>query len=701
MRKCITIHKKIKAPISKEMTGLFFEDINYAADGGLYAELLENRAFEFVKASGHTGDYYTEFDGLYGWSALNSGEMLIVSGSPVAKENPHYLRFTAEAPGDGFTNKAYDGIYAKKGDKFTLSFYARNVGRLDHIEAGFLVADDCVANTSANNFPSASKSNASITDFQSGSCSLVSIKLDCPGEKELCSFKKYTVTLTSDDSLKGAKPVIFLPSRGTIEFDFFSLMPENAVAGIFRKDLFDLLKGIQPGFIRFPGGCIIEGNTLANRYNFKDTLKPLEHRKSNWNRWAVHGNDWREPKDHSEYDHYNQTYGIGYYEFFLLCEMLGAKPLPVLNVGLACQYQSYELVPIESEEFKDFLQDALDLISFANDPVDTAWGKVRASLGHPEPFNLEMVGIGNEQWETEKSEFFKRYTLFEKTIHDTYPDIKLIGSAGPDITSERYTAAWNFIRENASKKDNFVYAVDEHYYVRPQWLLDHVSFYDNYDRKIKVFAGEYAAHPEGSGTFNNYKVNTLEGALAEAAFLTGVERNADVVVLASYAPLFARLGYTQWSPDMIWFDAETAYGTPSYYVQLMYSRYTGSATLDTMGQHEVLYNEGLYYNPSIDENTGRIYVKIVNTNNEPVALSLNDESGSCLTPSEIVVLSGPSVTTCNPAGSLSGDTGNSFENPAATAYNSVENPENISLRTGDFDGDCITLEPNSFSIIIL
>lgn len=653
MRKDITIHTKIKAPISKEMTGLFFEDINYAIDGGLYAELFENRAFEFVKASGHTGDYYTEPDGLYGWNAVNSGELRIVSGSPVALENPHYLRFTAKAAGDGFTNKAYDGIFAKSGEGLTLSFYARNVGRLDYVEAGFSDGSKIIC--------------------------LTRIMLDCPGQKELCSFKKYTVSLIPEKDIRGAKPIILLPAEGTVEFDFFSLIPESAVAGIFRKDLFDLLNGIHPRFMRFPGGCIIEGNTLANRYNFKDTLKPLEHRKSNWNRWAVHGNDWGDHRDHSIYEDYNQTYGIGYYEFFLLCEMLGAKPLPVLNVGLACQYQSYELVSPESEEFKEFLQDALDLISFANDPIDTEWGKVRASLGHPEPFGLEMVGIGNEQWQTEKSRFFERYVLFEKTIHEKYPDIRLIGSAGPDITSERYTAAWKFIKENAAKIDNFVYAVDEHYYVRPQWLLDHTDFYDNYDRNVKVFAGEYAAHPEGSGTFNNYKVNTLEGALAEAAFLTGVERNSDVVVLASYAPLFARLEYTQWSPDMIWFDAEKSYGTPSYYVQLMYSRYTGTAVLDTKGQHEKLRDAGIYYNPTIDEETGSVYVKLVNTNEDDLYITLKDADGNVLNPKKILTLGGRDKS----------------------EYNSVSNPENIFITQSKYTTEEVFLPRNSFSVIIL
>lgn len=656
MDKTITIYNEVKAHVTPEMTGLFFEDINYAADGGLYAEMLENRAFEFVKVKGKKPDYYTEFDGGYGWECYGPGDINIVSGSPVAEENPHYLRFTAKEASAGFTNKAYDGVFLKKGESATISFYARNVGRFEKVTAAFLAEGQVKCETE--------------------------ILLKTQEMKALCPWIKYSAVITAEQDLKGALPLITVPAAGVIEFDFMSLMPNDAVDGIFRKDLFDLLKGIEPGFIRFPGGCIIEGNTLYNRYRFKDTLKPVEHRRSNFNRWAVHGNDWNPeiggPCEESIYSRYNQTYGIGYYEYFLLCEKLGAKPLPVLNVGLACQYQSYELVEIESEEFKDYLQDALDLIAFANEPADGKWGKVRASLGHPEPFNLEMVGIGNEQWETKEVRFFERYRLFEKTIHDAYPEIRLIGSAGPDITSEKYTMAWDFIHEGSKDKDNFVYAVDEHYYVRPQWLLDHVNFYDNYDRKVKVFAGEYAAHPEGSGTFNNFKANTLEGALAEAAFLTGVERNADVVVLASYAPLFARIGYTQWSPDMIWFNAEKAYGTPSYYVQSMYSKYTGADVLDTKGQHEALYADGLYYNPTKDEKTGKIFLKIVNTNDEAVSLCLKDENGKEMKATEIICLGGKEKN----------------------AYNSVENTENV-VAVKMTAGDEVTLAPNSFSVIIL
>lgn len=252
---------------------------------------------------------------------------------------------------------------------------------------------------------------------------------------------------------------------------------------------------------------------------------------------------------HSVFSHYNQTLGMGYYEFFLLCEALGAKPLPVLNVGLACQYQSYEMVQPGTEAFGQYLQDALDLIEFANGAEDGRWGSVRVAMGHKEPFHLTMLGIGNEQWETEKSGFFERYRLFEECIHAKYPEIRLIGSAGPDITSERYEKAWKYYHGAVKTQKNYVYAVDEHYYVEPDWFYAHTDFYDEYPRDVKVFAGEYAAHP-GHTELMEQK-NCLGGALAEAAFLTGVERNADVVVLASYAPLFARLGFTQWAPDMI------------------------------------------------------------------------------------------------------------------------------------------------------
>ena len=241
------------------------------------------------------------------------------------------------------------------------------------------------------------------------------------------------------------------------------------------------------------------------------------------------------------------------------------------------------------------------------------------------PFGLTLLGIGNEQWQTEKADFFERYTAFEKAVHAKHPEIQLIGSAGPDITSERYTAAWEFYRKECPKHENFVYALDEHYYVKPEWFYEHTDFYDGYSRDIKVFSGEYAAHPVNG--MNRPDANTLGGALAEAAFLTGVERNADVVVLASYAPLFARIGYAQWSPDLIWFDETTAYGSPSYYMQKMYAENMGTVTLDTEGQEKELRREGVYYSASLDEASREIILKIVNSTEEAKTLSVDFAGG--------------------------------------------------------------------------
>lgn len=593
----------IRIPVSKErgvdiphkMIGLFFEDINYAADGGLYAEMLENRAFNFVKAQGDKCDYYVEPAYEYGWSPYphaEGAEIRSVTGSPRSHENPCYLRVCTTQPGQGIGNKAYDGICLKKGMDYAVRFIARNVNFIGN----YTISAECGGKRYGQ----------------------VQVGAEAGQEETFNRFRTYTAILKAEESVRGADFLITLDGPGIVEFDYISMIPTDAVAGVFRKDLFDRLKSLQPGFLRFPGGCIVEGNTLSNRYRFKDSLKPAWDRPGNWNRWAVHENS---AQNHykSQYAHYNQTLGLGYYEYFLLCEMIGADPLPVLNVGFACQYQSEEMADINSPQFREYVQDALDLIEFANGGADTKWGAVRKEMGHAEPFHLTMVGVGNEQWQTKKADFFERYIIFEKAIHEHAPQMKLIGSAGPDITSERYQMAWDFYRANQDKKD-FVYAVDEHYYVKPQWLFDHVNFYDDYSRNVKVFSGEYAAHPFSG--MNRPDANTLEGALAEAAFMTGVERNADVVVLASYAPLFARAGYAQWSPDMIWFDDEGTYATPSYYVQQMYARNMGTATLATGGAHRQAASDKVYYSLSIREENQEIIAKIVNANTDSRAIRL-------------------------------------------------------------------------------
>lgn len=662
----LTISKKPGVRIQPGMIGLFFEDINYAADGGLYAELIENRSFEFLEAEGDARDYYTHYDGGYGWSAYvpetmaKSSEsrdgrpavrLRTVMGSPLTQENPHYMRLETMLPMCGLANQAYEGIYLKEGMGYHITFWAR-----------------CVSFTG----------NFCIQVVKDGQvCAQGSIAAAAGREETYNFYRKYELNITALQGAQGGLFVLCLDQPGVVELDYVSMIPEDAVAGIFRKDLFEKLRDLKPGFIRFPGGCIVEGNTLENRYRFKDSLKEPWARKNNWNRWAVHGNH-EENGYHSVYSHYNQTLGLGYYEFFLLCELIGAKPLPVLNVGFACQYQSVEKVSMDSPQFQEFLQDAIDLIEFANGSADTKWGAVRAKLGHCEPFGLSMIGIGNEQWQTKEADFFERYIAFEKVIHDYDPDIRLIGSAGPDVTSQHYTEAWEFYRTHVGDaqrgQENFVYGVDEHYYVKPQWLFEHVNFYDEYPREVKVFSGEYAAHPFSG--MNRPDANTLEGALAEAAFLTGVERNADVVVLASYAPLFARTGYAQWSPDMIWFDGETSYATPSYYVQQMYASNMGDWTLDTEGQEKQAAAEGIFYSASYEERSDTVILKLVNSNKEAVRLELKQEAEPKSI--EATVLTAPELN----------------------AVNSLDEPDMVRpVRTAYAGAEQVLLPPYSFSVL--
>lgn len=591
----IKINAQKKVPVTPGMIGLFFEDINYNLDGGLHAEMIENRNFEALKAWGDWDDYHTAFDGMYGWSqwsADGSCALTIGTEAPQNDVNPHYLHVESKTACSGFANKAYDGIYVQEGMKYNVSFYARTASYSGNVTVSILAGNTVAA-----------KASATLTADN--------------------SWNQYTLTLTAETTLRHAAFVLTLDVPGTVDFDFVSMMPEDAVLGLFRKDLAEKLKEIKPGFLRFPGGCIIEGNNLDNRYQWKKSIGPKETRKFNWNRWAVH-NTRKEDGFVGPFSHYGQTLGIGYYEYFLLCEYLGAKPLPVLNVGLACQYQSTQQVPMDTPEFQEFIQDALDLIEFANGDVTTKWGAIRAEMGHPEPFNMTYIGIGNEQWQTKEVDFFSRYEKFEKAIHAVYPDMLLIGSAGPDVKTERWQTAWDWIHARVEENPDFVYAVDEHYYVAPKWLYENVHFYDNYPRTAKVFSGEYAAHiPGRAGRFNCPEANSFEAALAEAAFLTGVERNADVVVLASYAPLIARLGSTQWSPDLIWFDETGCYGTPSYYVQKLYSHYMGNNSLATEAEGESLYASATYC-----DKCGKYVIKAVNASAEDtcVQIELNTEA---------------------------------------------------------------------------
>lgn len=332
------------------------------------------------------------------------------------------------------------------------------------------------------------------------------------------SWQKQTVLLRSPFTDAHSRLRVVLLTEGTVDMDHISLFPvktwKNRENGL-RADLAQALYDLNPGVFRFPGGCIIEGNTLATRYQWKNSVGPVENRPLNENRWNY-------TFKHKAFPDYFQSLGLGYYEYFLLSEDLGAEPLPVLSCGLSCQYESNEVVPLD--ELDLYVQDALDLIEFANGPATSTWGKLRAEMGHPEPFHLKMIGIGNEQWDKVYTE---RLEVFTKAIRAHYPDIKIVGSSGPNADGDKFDYLWPEMKRIG------VDLVDEHYYMAPDWFFANAARYDSYDRRgPKVFAGEYASHDHPTGKTNNFLA-----ALSEAAFMTGLERNADVVHLATYAAL--------------------------------------------------------------------------------------------------------------------------------------------------------------------
>ena len=590
--------------INDNMIGLFFEDINYGLDGGLHAEMIENRSFEFVKAYGDNKSYHTKYAGTYAWSNYpnreQSSKIVILDSNPWSERNPHYLMFQADQDCQSFCNKAFDGICMRANQEYQVTINAKAEQYQGNMIVS-IVKDEKV--------------------MASGTITL----------QNQLGWKKHTLVLMSKENITCGNFVITLESHGSVCFDFISMFPSDAVLGIFRKDLVDKLKNIQPGFLRFPGGCVVEGANLSNRYRWKDGIGKVEERKPNWNRWAVHDNSYAEGEK-IRYSYYNQSMGVGFYELFLLSEYIGAEPFPIVNVGVACQYQSNEKVSIDHSEFMEYIQDALDLIEFANGDIQTPWGRVRKEMGHELPFGLRMIGIGNEQWETNEIDYYERYRLFEREIHKKYPEIRLIGTAGPDVTSEKYTLAWEFYYSEIEKNPNFVYAVDEHYYMHPEWFIKNTNFYDHYSRKIKVFAGEYAAHY--SNGMNRPELNNWGAALSEAAFLLGLECNADVVAFASYAPLLARVGFTQWSPDLIWFDGISSYGTPSYYVQQLFGTYKGNYTVQTK-----VDDAELNHSVSFHEKNQEVLIKLVNVDSKRKTVNIEVDF-ELLPYGEMVIMNG-------------------------------------------------------------
>ena len=550
------------AKIQPTMYGIFFEDINFGADGGLYAELVKNRSFEFPQP-------------FVGW--IPFGNVMVQDAEPCFDRNPHYVRIVNDGHllRAGLDNEGYRGIGLKQGEEYRFTAYTRT--------------------------PDARPMKLSIELVNSRGENLLKREIEISGN----SWQKQTVVLQSPFTDAHSRLRVVLLTEGTVDMDHISLFPvktwKNRENGL-RADLAQALYDLNPGVFRFPGGCIIEGNSLATRYQWKNSVGPVENRPLNENRWNY-------TFKHKAFPDYFQSLGLGYYEYFLLSEDLGAEPLPVLSCGLSCQYESNEVVPLD--ELDLYVQDALDLIEFANGPATSTWGKLRAEMGHPEPFHLKMIGIGNEQWDKVYTE---RLEVFTKAIRAHYPDIKIVGSSGPNADGDKFDYLWSEMKRIG------VDLVDEHYYMAPDWFFANAARYDSYDRRgPKVFAGEYASHDHPTGKANNFLA-----ALSEAAFMTGLERNADVVHLATYAPLFAHVDAWQWNPDLIWFDNLRMVRTPNYYVQQMYGMNAGTDVLRLqMDGKPVAGQDSLYATASLDAPTGEIILKLVNAGSTPAQVQVN------------------------------------------------------------------------------
>ncbi len=544
--------------VPADLWGLFFEDINFAADGGIYAEMVKNRSFEF-------------YNPMMGWKQVEENAKGSVQvQNRTGEENPRFIRLIKSGKDGrfGIVNEGFRGMYAKEGNTYFFSVLARNPGGPVPTLSVELVGQDN---------KTIGKTNVS----------------GITGE-----WKKYETSFQSSATDFKATLRVMIADECAVDIDFVSLFPADTWKSRkngLRADLVQLLADIKPGFLRFPGGCIVEGHELATRYQWKKTVGPVENRHQIVNRWNTEFS-YRNAPD------YYQSFGLGFYEYFLLCEDIGAEPLPIINCGMACQYNTAELVPLD--ELDPYIDDILDLVEFANGASTSEWGRVRTAMGHPEPFHLKYLGVGNEQW---GPQYVERLEIFKSAIKKTYPGILLVGGSGPSSEGKEFDYLWGKMKNLGAD------LVDEHYYRPPEWFLNNAGRYDHYDRQgPKIFAGEYAAHSKYQ-TDQPESRNNWEAALAEAAFLTGIERNCDIVSLASYAPLFGQVDAWQWRPDLIWFDNHRCAGTPDYYVQKLYSNNKGSFVISALYNNQPLTGQdSLYASATLDKASGEIIVKLVN-----------------------------------------------------------------------------------------
>jgi len=580
--------------IQPTMYGVFFEDINFAADGGLYAEMIKNRSFEFEAP-------------LMGWEQPNSDKHSFNTASGIAttvkalenKTNPSFCRVLInDAKGFSMINEGFRGMGIKKDAKYNLSLKAANHnGAIKKIIIQFIDKNKKVL----------------------GETSIVPTSND---------WKGYTAQFTATQTEAKAQLKITFEGNGTIDLDMISLFPEdtwmNRKNGM-RKDIVQLLYDMKPGFLRFPGGCIVEGRTLAQRYQWKKTVGDVEHRETLVNRWNTEFT-------HKPAPDYFQTFGLGFFEYFQLSEDLGAQPLPILSCGMACQFNTGELVPME--ELDPYVQDALDLIEFANGGTETPWGRVRSEMGHPKPFNLKYIGVGNEQW---GPDYIERYKVFEKAIKSKYPKIIIVSGSGPFPEGDYFEYGMQELKKLNAE------IVDEHYYKSPQWFRENATRYDSYDRKgPKIFAGEYAAQSVAIASPDNR--NNWECAFSEAAFMTGLERNAEVVNLTSYAPLMAHEEAWQWTPDLLWFNNLEAYGSANYYVQKLFATNRGTDLIAiTKDGKPVTGQNNLFASAVKDVNSKEVIVKLVNTAATAQEVNLALKGTKLQAKGTIIILTSPNL----------------------------------------------------------
>ena len=609
----LTINVFGEKKISEKLIGIFFEDISYAADGGLYAEMVQNRDFEYTPAD-HKG-----WNAFTAWQLASGKKADIVTSAPLSNQNPHALRIAA----DTLYNEGWDGMLIKAGEKYDFSMFVKSSS-----DKSFVVA------------------------LVDGNRVLASERIETSGKE----WAKYSATLAPSASAKEARLMLVAEGKKAALVDMISLFPQNTFKGRkngLRADLAQVIADLHPKFVRFPGGCMSHGDGLDNIYRWKHTVGPLEERTPDRNIW-----------------NYHQTRGLGFYEYFQFCEDIGAEPLPVLAAGVPCQNSAPnangyggQQGGIPMADMPAYIQEILDMIEWANgDPATSKWAKMRADAGHPAPFNLKYIGIGNE--DIISTAFEERYEMIARAIRQKYPDIQICGTAGPFHTpSSDYIEGWLYAFEH----QDIVDIVDEHYYESVGWFINNQDYYDNYDRKgPKVYLGEYAARSAHGN---------IDCALVEAMHLCGVERNGDVVEMTSYAPMLCHMKHQNWNPDMIYFDNETIDLTPSYHTQRLFSKYSGTHYLDS-------YIDGLPEDAQrrvaasivCDTKTGKGYLKVVNT--LPVALALD--------------VTGMEISADRPFEGFSGKPGQ-------------ERVEVKSGKTGKLDKDVFKVElpPYSFRVIEL